>query len=286
MINNSPVGLIAGNRTLPVIAAKALKARGVPLALCSLAGEAEEELKNYANFHITLSLGSLRPMVDFFKSSGVSELFMAGGIDRDNLLENYDPDDDAIALMESLSNFQTDTILRGLASYLERAGLKLISVTDIVPEILVKPGLLSETPPSPELLADLRLAFVLARELGRLDVGQTVVVSDLIAVALEGADGTDATIRRGASLSKRPIAVAKVLKPTQDTRFDLPVIGPPTLELLADLKAGGLVLDAKGLIILEEDKCIEIANSNKMALLAWMEAPEKPKTLAQQLKQG
>jgi DUF1009 family protein len=273
------VGLIAGNRSLPIIAAKAVKAKGLSLAVCFLKGEALPELLDYADFHITLNLGELIPMREFFLEHNVNELFMVGGIDRENMLETYDPDAEAIALMETLPNFQTDIILRGLSTYLESHGLKLISVTDIVPEILVKPGSLSQVTPSPELLSDLRLAFILARELGRLDVGQTVVVSDLIAVALEGADGTDATIKRGASLSKRPIAVAKVLKPNQDTRFDLPVIGPPTIQLLADLKAGGLVMDAKGLIILEPDKCQEIANENNIVLLAWEDPPPKTQTV-------
>ena len=102
-----------------------------------------------------------------------------------------------------------------------------------------------------------------------------MVCCDKICVALEGADGTDATIRRGASLCSKPVSVAKVLKPNQDTRLDLPVIGPPTIKLLAEVKAGALFLDAKRLIILDEEDCRKLADDAGIALLAWLDAPTK-----------
>jgi DUF1009 family protein len=271
------VGLIAGNRSLPLIAARAVRAAGGSLATVALIGEAAPGLKKLSDHYLPLNLGQLDPLAKFFLDLGVKEVAMAGGISRESVLESYDPDEAAIRLMETLPNFQTDTILRGLAGFLEERGLKLVSVTDLAPGLLVTPGTLGSIEPKGALLADLILAFTIARELGRLDVGQTVVVSDLIAVALEGADGTDATIRRGAKISKNPIAVAKVLKPTQDVRFDLPVIGPPTLRLLAEKKAGGLALDARGLIILDPDTCRKIADGHGIALVAWLDPPAAPR---------
>jgi DUF1009 family protein len=267
------VGLIAGNRELPLVVARAVKAMGLPLAICGLEGETGAGLRALADHYAEFPLGRLRPMAEFFLRLGVSSVSMAGGVSRESVLERYDPDEDAQDLMEGLPDYQTDTILRAFGRYLENKGLPLVSVTDLAPQLLVKPGRLGSVEPGPALLEDLSLAFRVARELGRLDVGQTVVVSDLIAVALEGADGTDATIRRGAALSKRPIAVAKVMKPTQDFRLDLPVVGPPTLELLAGLNCAGLALDARGLIMLERERCVSIADKAGMALLAWLEPP-------------
>ncbi|MDR2459927.1 MAG: UDP-2,3-diacylglucosamine diphosphatase LpxI [Deltaproteobacteria bacterium] len=269
-----PVGFIAGNHILPILAAKKAKERGQKVLVVGISGETDPELKELADYYEEVSLGQLKPLANFFLSHGCHTVSMAGSISRQNILSNYKPDEAAVQLMESLPNFLTDTILRSVAQWLEREGLKLVSVTDIVPELLVKPGQLGIHSPSNEILEDLILAFNLARELGRLDVGQTVVVCDKIAVALEGAEGTDETIRRGASLCSKPISVAKVLKPIQDTRFDLPVIGPSTIELLVEVAAGALVLDAKGLIVLEEERCISLANDAHIALLAWTEAPE------------
>jgi DUF1009 family protein len=247
------------------------------VAVCGITGETDPELRTLADHYAEMSLGALAPLADFFLSRGCRFLSMAGGISRDSIIKNYVPDMEAVKIMERLPDFQTDTILRAFADFLEKKGLRLVSVTDIVPEILVKPGYLGKHRPSPELLDDLILAFTFAKELGRLCIGQTAVVSDKIAVALEGADGTDATIKRGASLCLKPVAVAKVLKPDQDRRLDLPVIGPSTIELLIDAKAGALALDAKGLIVLEEERCISLADDAGLSVVAWDDAPERSK---------
>jgi DUF1009 family protein len=262
-------GLIAGNRSLPLMAARAVKARGDALVVAGLAGETDPEVYKLADAFAELPLGALGAMADFFLECGAAVVALAGGVSRDSVVSRYQPDAEAVKVMESLESFQTDAILRGAAAYLESRGLSLVSVADITPELLAAPGTLTRTAPSGGLLEDLRMAFRLAKELGRLDCGQTVVVSDKIAVALEGADGTDATIRRGASLCRKPVAVAKVVKPSQDYRLDLPVIGPETIEVLAEAKAGALALDAGGVIILEPERCLDLAEAAGLSVVAW-----------------
>jgi DUF1009 family protein len=268
----APIGLIAGNLSLPVLAAEKLKAAGQPLVAVGLKGETSPKIKDLVARYAELPLGQLKPMADFFLRHGAKTICMAGGVSRDSIIDNYEPDEEAQALMEGLDSFHTDAILRAVTSWLEDRGLKLVSVTDLVPELLVAPGLLTAKKPSPEVLGDLRLAFKVAKELGRLDVGQTVVVCDKIAVALEGADGTDATIRRGASLCRKPVSVAKVVKPSQDTRLDLPVIGPETLDVLVECRAGALALDARGLIMLEKEKCLDMADRAGLVIVAWSDS--------------
>ncbi|MDR2354461.1 MAG: UDP-2,3-diacylglucosamine diphosphatase LpxI [Deltaproteobacteria bacterium] len=268
-----PVGLIAGNLNLPILVAEKIKAQGLPLCVVGIKGEVSKELSQLADHYLELPLGKLKPLAEFFLLHGCFKVCLAGGISRETILLNYSPDAAALKVLENLPNFQTDTLLRAIGLYLESQSLKLVSVIELAPEIVVPIGQLSRAAPSPALLEDLSLAFTLAKYLGKLDVGQTVVVENKIAIALEGADGTDATIRRGASLCQNPISVAKVVKPRQDTRFDLPVVGPHTLTLLAELKAGGLVLDAGALILLEAQKSIEIADKAGIVLLAWKEPP-------------
>jgi DUF1009 family protein len=268
-----PIGFIAGNQQLPVLAAQKVKERGDSLVVVGLRGETEPELKTLADHYLETPLGQLDAMAKFFLAHKVQKVCLAGGVSRDNIINSYDPDEEAVKVMEKLTNFQTDTILRAVGDYLESLGLQLVSVTDIVPEIRIKPGVLTQKSPDDEQLEDLKLAFHLAKELGRLDCGQTVVVSDKIAVALEGADGTDATIRRGAGLCRKPISVAKVVKPSQDTRLDLPVIGLKTIETLVECKAGALALDAGGLIMLQSRRCLELADQSNLAIVAWLDLP-------------
>jgi DUF1009 family protein len=263
------VGLIAGNNELPLLVARKAKETGKKLAVAGFAGEASPELSDLSDRYLELGVGELLPLADFFLGSGCEIVSLAGGVTRENILKNYRPDAEAERVMESLPDFNTNTVLLAMADWLEDRGLRFVCVTDLVPELLVKPGLLGKARPTPELLEDMRLAFKFAKELGRLDIGQTAVVSEKIALALEGADGTDATIRRGAALSRSPITAAKVFKPRQDPRVDLPVVGPLTLELLREVRAGALVLDAERLIILEPEKCVEIANDCGMVLAAW-----------------
>ncbi|MDR2140207.1 MAG: UDP-2,3-diacylglucosamine diphosphatase LpxI [Deltaproteobacteria bacterium] len=273
---SQPVGLIAGNLRLPVLTAQKLRAEGRPLVVVGLVGETAPEVRALADAYVELPLGQLQPLADFFLRNGAQKICMVGGVSRENIIGAYQPDEAALTIMEKLDNFHTDSILRAVAQWLESQGLTLVSVADLAPDLRVPPGLLTKKAPTPELLEDLRLAFKVAKELGRLDVGQTVVVSDKIAVALEGADGTDATIRRGAALCRKPVAVAKVVKPSQDSRLDLPVIGPETIEVLIECQAGGLALDARGLIMLEREKCLALADQAALVITAWQDEPGLP----------
>jgi DUF1009 family protein len=272
MSQPQPVGLIAGNLTLPILTAQQLRREGAPLVVVGLKGETDPALQDLADHYLEVTLGHLQPLADFFLHHGARKICMVGGVSRDNITNGYEPDEAAIEVLETLDHFHTDAILRAVTVWLEKRGLTLVSVADLCPDLLVKPGQLTQTTPSPELMEDLRLAFKVAKELGRLDVGQTVVVSDKIAVALEGADGTNATIRRGAALCRKPVAVAKVLKPSQDTRLDLPVIGLETIEVLVECGVGGLALDAQGLIMLDQEKCVALADQHKIVLLAMTRA--------------
>jgi DUF1009 family protein len=260
---------------LPLLAARRLKDQGRTLVVLGLTGETDPGVYKLADHHLETNLGQIGAMGRFLVEHDVGELCIVGGVSRQSVVDSYVPDEAAVMIMESLENFQTDTILRAMAAYLESLGPHIVSVAALVPELLVKPGRLGAKEPDPELLRELKLAFYLARELGRLDCGQTVVVSDRIAVALEGADGTDATIRRGAALCRKSVAVAKAVKPNQDFRLDLPVIGPGTLSVLIEVKAAGLALDATGLIMLEPEKCLEMADQAGLVVLGFGEEAEE-----------
>ena len=161
--------------------------------------------------------------------------------------------------------------LRAITNRLEELVCRLRPVSEGVPGLLNGRGLLTAKDPDEELTADLKVAWRIAKELGRLDVGQTAVVSDRITLAAEAAEGTDAAVIRGAALAGKPPAVAKVVKPMQDLRLDPPVIGPETIKVMAEAKVGALVIDASQILIVDRDKTIELADEAGLAIVAWIE---------------
>jgi DUF1009 family protein len=267
-LNAAPLGLIAGNRELPLMVMNKAKELGRPVFVLGIEGEADPGLEKLADRFAWVKLGQLQPIIDFFKEAGGRDLLMIGGISREAIV-NYEPDETAIEVMESIDDFHTDKILRAVAARLEREGLVLGAVPGLLPELLTAPGILGAKQPDADLLADLKVAWRIAKELGRLDVGQCAVVSDRITLAVEAAEGTDETVKRGAALAAKPAAVAKVVKPGQDLRLDPPVIGPESIRVMAAAGVGALVVDALSILIINRAECIRLADMAGLALLAW-----------------
>ncbi|MDR1921802.1 MAG: UDP-2,3-diacylglucosamine diphosphatase LpxI [Candidatus Adiutrix sp.] len=264
-----PIGLIAGNRSLPLMAAEKARALGRPLAVAALAGEAAPEIRGLADYFVSVKLGQMRVMIDFFLGAGVRDVVMIGGISRETIILNYEPDEVALEITAGLTDFHTDKILKAVCARLESEGLHLRSAADLLPELLPPPGLLTRKSPDAEMTADLKVAWRIAKELGRLDVGQCAVVSDRITLAVEAAEGTDATVARGGALARKPVAVAKVVKPMQDLRLDPPVIGPDTIRAMAAANVGAVAVDASKVLVVNLDETIRLADEAGLALVAW-----------------
>ena len=266
----APIGLIAGNRDLPLMAAAKARELGRPLVAAGIEGEASPELEKLADRFRIFKLGQVRPLLDYMVEAGVRELVMIGGISRETLVLNYEPDEVALEALEALEDFHTDRILRAATGLLEARGLSLRSVAELLPELLTPPGVLTRKIPDDNLMADLRIAWRIAKELGRLDVGQCAVVSGKITMAAEAAEGTDEAVIRGAALAGagQPVAVAKVVKPTQDLRLDPPVIGPDTIRVMARAGVSALAVDAGKVLIIDRDETVRLADQAGLALLA------------------
>jgi len=268
----SAIGLIAGNKELPLLVAEKARELSRPLAVAAFEGEAEPRLADLAETFTWFKLGQLKALADFFQAAGVRDLVLIGGLSRASLL-NYEPDEAFEALLATLDDYHTDKILRAACRWLEERGFKVRGAAELLPELLTPPGLLTRLAPEENLMADLKVAWRMAKELGRLDLGQCVVVSDRITLAVEAAEGTDAAIRRGVGLAGKPVAVAKVVKPGQDRRLDPPVIGPGTIQAMAETgRVGALVIDAGQVLIVNRNETVRLADEAGLALLAWTEA--------------
>jgi DUF1009 family protein len=253
------LGLIAGNGVFPLEVAKMARMQGLRTVAVAHIGETDPGLAEVADAVTWIKVGELQRIIDVFKDAGVDEAAMAGGISRARLRDAFAPDHRAIMMLGRLGRFSDDKVLRGVAAELESEGIRVIDPVPMLDGILASEGLLAGPPPTTAQLADLGLAFAITRALGAFDVGQAVAVRDGVVAAVEAAEGTDAAFRRAAALCGKGLVVAKAAKPSQDLRFDRPAIGPATVDLLRELDAAVIWVEAGTAMLLERESTLHRA---------------------------
>ena len=266
------LGLIAGNGVFPLEVARAARSRGMKIVAVAHLNESDSALDSVADQVAWIKVGELQKIIDVFKDAGVAEAAMAGGISRARLKDSFAPDPRALKMLAGIGRFSDDAVLRGVAREVESAGIKMIDPVPMITHWLAQAGLEAGPEPTPAQLRDLDLAFAVARRLGSYDIGQTVAVRDGMVAAVEALEGTDAAIRRAASLVGAGLVVAKAAKPGQDIRFDRPAIGPATVELLAETGAAMVGVEAALALILERDRTLEIARAKNVTIFGYANA--------------
>lgn len=264
------LGLIAGRGRLPLELARAARRRGLGVAAVAFHGETDPELAANVDCITWLHLGELAALLDALHAAGAEDVVMAGKILKTSLygdLASLKPDARAIALFAGLRDRSDDAILGAIADILAGEGLLLRPQAELVPELLAQAGVLGGVTPGEAQRRDAAFGWRIAKALGQVDVGQTVVVRDRAVMALEAIEGTDAAIRRGALLGGPGVTVVKVAKPGQDPRFDLPAIGPDTLEVLVEAKAASLAVEAGRTLVVDRARVVELADAHGIALV-------------------
>lgn len=257
----SKLGLIAGNGVFPLYVARAARRDGLEVIAVAHQGETDPALAELAESITWIKVGELQRMVEVFKSAGVTTAAMAGGIARASLPAAFAPDTRALAMLQRIGRFSDDAVLRGVAGELEADGIAIIDPVPMLDDVIARPGAASGPEPSASQLSDLALAFTVARAVGRFDIGQAVAVRDGVVAAVEAVEGTDAALRRAAKLWGPGLVVAKAAKPGQDLRFDRPAIGPATIELLAEIGAAMIGVEAGTAMLLERELVLERAQA-------------------------
>ncbi|WP_422292740.1 LpxI family protein [Candidatus Binatus sp.] len=265
------LGLIAGNGVFPLEVARAARERGIRIIAVAHLNESERALDSIADEVTWIKVGELQKIVDVFKNAGVSEAAMAGGISRARLKDSFAPDARALKMLAGIGRFSDDAVLRGVAREVETEGIKMIDPVPMIEHWLARAGVSAGPDPTPAQRRDLDLAFEVARRLGSYDIGQTVAVRDGMVAAVEALEGTDAALRRAAALVGAGLVVAKAAKPGQDMRFDRPAIGPATVELLAEIGAAMIGVEAGVALILERDRTLELARSKNVTIYGYAE---------------
>ena len=271
-LNIPTLGIIAGNGTYPLTLARSARAAGVQrIAVTAFDNETDPALAELVDETEWMRVGQLGRMIRFFASRKIHHVIMAGQIAPGNLFD-LRPDVKALVMLAKLRQRNAESIFGAIGDELAKAGVELLPATTFMESHLAQAGLLAGPRLSRREEEDVRFGFGIAKEVSRLDIGQTVVVKGGTVLAVEGFDGTNATIRRGGGLGRKESVVVKVSKPKQDLRFDVPVIGPATLETAAEAQIRVIAVEAGLTLVLDRQRVSEDAARLKISVVG-VDAP-------------
>ncbi len=262
------IGLIAGGGKFPLMAAEAAKKQGLLVVAVAHYGETDELLSKKVDDIVWIKLGQLGQLIRAFKNRGVKKALMAGTITKKRMFGNVRPDMKGLSLISKMVAFHDDDILAAVAGELAKEGVEIVSSTIHLPDLLAPKKCMTKQKPSKSEEEDIRLGWDVAKELGRWDIGQCVVVRNKTVLALEAIDGTDETILRGGRLAREKAVVVKVSKPHQDLRFDVPTVGLDTLKIMSKVKASVLAVEAGKTLMFDKDEMIAYADKFHMCIVS------------------
>ncbi|MGH9933075.1 MAG: LpxI family protein [Pyrinomonadaceae bacterium] len=274
-------GLIAGNGRFPFMVVEGARRAGAALSVAAIREETDPELEDEVERLTWVGIGQLGKMIRFFKGEGVEKAIMAGQVKHVQIFSRAVPDARMLKMLLKLPRRNTNSLIGAVAAELASEGIDLIDSTFFLQDHLPRAGNLTNRKPNAAERADVEYGLEIAREMARLDLGQTIVVRAKACVAIEAMEGTDETIRRAGELlrgakqtTKRlrltsgALTVLKLSKPDQDMRFDVPVIGVPTIETMIAAGATCLCISAGKTLMFDRDEMIALANKNKLAIVA------------------
>ena len=279
MASQEKIGLIAGNGKFPFLVLEAARAQGFEVIVAAIKEETlpEIEAEDAVSVH-WLSLGELSKLIETFQREGVRRAVMAGQVKHKQIFSSIRPDWRLAKVLLSLATRNTDSLLGAIAKVLADEGITLEKSTWLLEPLLVRPGILTDRVPTEQEHKNIEYGRQVAAQLVQHDIGQTVVIAESACVAVEAMEGTDATIERAgaimrslhgdASTLSRALTVVKIAKPNQDMRFDVPVIGVKTIEVMQAAGATCLAVDAGKCLLLDGQKVIDAANSRRIAIAA------------------
>jgi DUF1009 family protein len=262
------LGLIAGGGELPFLCAKEARGRGVErIVAIAFPGQTAEELRTEVDeFHL-VHVGQLGKLIKTLRGADVEHAVMVGKLDPKLVISRLKLDLRMLSLAARVRDRRADTVLKAIAGEIEKDGIHLLDSTTYLSSCLAEKGVMTRRKPSDETREDILFGAKIAREIAGLDIGQTVVVKRKAVVAVEAMEGTDETIRRASSLCPDGMIVVKVSRPAQDMRFDVPVVGGKTIELLVNGKTAALALEAGRTIMLDRERFLEEADKARIAVV-------------------
>ena len=267
-------GLIAGNGDFPFLVLEGARSRGIEMTVIAIREEASAALERVAKRLHWVSLGELSRTIELLQQEGVKHAVMAGQVKHNKIFSSIRPDWKLAKLLLTLPSKNTDSLIGAVARVLEDEGIELVDSTKFLGPLLPNEGVLTKRAPDASESADIAYGHGVARQIAALDLGQMVVVRDLACVAIEAMEGTDETIERAARITGgQRLVVVKVSKPRQDMRFDVPVIGLKTIDVMRRSNATALAIDARKTLLFEREALIRAADEAGIAIQAF--APDR-----------
>lgn len=260
-------GLIAGNGRFPFLVIDGARRANAELSVVAIKEETDPDIEKFADDVLWVGIGQLGKMISHFKKLGVEKAIMAGQVKHVQIFSGALPDLRMVKMLWNLPRRNTDALIGGVAAEMAKEGIELIDSTYFIQDLLAPEGAITRRKPSKDEAANIEYGLHIATELGRLDLGQTVVVRAKACVAIEAMEGTDAVIRRAGELAKGKLTVVKVAKPEQDMRFDVPVVGLPTVENMIAAGATCLSVTAGKTLIFDRDEMVALAEKNGICMV-------------------
>ena len=261
-------GLIAGNGRFPFMVVEGARRVGVELSVAAIREETDPAIEGIANRVTWIGIGQLGKMIRFFKGEGVERAIMAGQVKHVQIFSGAIPDVRMLKMLLKLPKRNTDALIGAVADELASEGIELIDSTHFLKDYLPRAGTQTRREPEGRERDDIEYGLEIVREIARLDLGQTIVIRAQACVAIEAMEGTDETIHRAGQLARGRLTVVKIAKPDQDMRFDVPVVGVPTIEAMIDAGATCLCITAGKTLMFDREEMLQLANKKKIAIVA------------------
>ncbi len=263
----STIGLIAGSGRFPLLFAESARRAGHRVVAAAHRGVTDPALAGAVDACAWVKLGQLGKVVGALREAGASRAVMLGAVPKVRFFRDALPDAALLKVVTRVAVRGDDSLLRAIADHLEAEGLPVVDPAPFLADRLAPAGVMGRRAPDEGEWDDARYGLELARAVGRLDLGQTVVVKGRVALAVEALEGTDACVRRGGALARRGAVVVKAVKPGQDRRFDLPAVGPDTVSVLAEVKAAVLAVEAGATLVMDREELVREADRAGIAVV-------------------
>ena len=268
VMDTERIGIIAGSGQFPRLVAEGARKDGLGVVICGFHGQTDPSLSDVADAFELFSIGQFARVLNFLQHNGVRRLCMAGAISKPRVMD-LRPDAMALKLLFSLRNNKgDDALLRGVVGLVERAGIAVVGAADLVPSLLCPSGVLGRVKPDAGMREAVAFGWPRLALMGKLDIGQCIVVRDGMVAAVECIEGTDATLRRAGALGLPGCVALKMPKPGQEERVDLPSVGLKTIEILVEGRFSGLVVEAGRTLFFDRPAALELADRNNICVLA------------------
>lgn len=263
------IGLLAGIGTLPVEIARAAKELGYEVYAVALLQDTDQRLRDYADDYQEINVLKVGKILKYLKKNDIHKVTMIGKVTKEVLFARKTlPDLKAMQILMRVPDRKDDTIMLAIIDELKKIDVEVFDQTELIRKLMPGKSVLTKRQPTEAERKDMEFGFQMAKEIGRMDVGQTVVVKDMAVMALEAIEGTDACILRGGKLAGGGAVVVKVAKPEQDSRFDVPTVGLKTLQMMVETGAKALAIEADATLLAEREAVIALAEANDITIVA------------------